>query len=378
VTGPTQWHFLTAEYPPDPGGVADYTHLLATALAASSQAVHVWVPSTRPDTQREGGVVIHPLPGLGPGGLKKLEQGLRKLPGPRRLFVQYVPTALGLRGMNVPLIRWLSETHDEVWVQFHEVALGWKWRRKPHLHLTHAVQLWMASALARRADRIFISVEGWRRLLGADGPRATWLPIPSNIPTALSDLAIEAAKRELGPGLWLGHFGTYGSLITRDLMPALSTIAARNGELRILLLGRGAVQFAKRLGLGARVRADEGLPGEAVAARLAACDLLLQPFPDGISARRTSAMAGLALGVPLVSTDGHLTDSIWRSGDAVALAPAGRPEELAELCLDLLGKPGRRRELGERGAALYAERFSMERTCAILQARPGDHGCRAS
>ena len=38
---------------------------------------------------------------------------------------------------------------------------------------------------------------------------------------------------------------------------------------------------------------------------------MIKPYPDGITSRRTSAtMAGLALGLPIVSTSGHLTETI--------------------------------------------------------------------
>ena len=53
------------------------------------------------------------------------------------------------------------------------------------------------------------------------------------------------------------------------------------------------------------------LSPRALAEHVEACDLLVQPYPDGISSRRTSAMAGLALGVPVVTTTGHLTESLW-------------------------------------------------------------------
>src|SRR5262249_25742107 len=148
----------------------------------------------------------------------------RRLPGPRRLFVQYVPTAMGLRGMNVPLVRWLSETPDEVWVQFHEVALGWQLWRKPHHHLIHGVQLWMASTLASRANQIFVSIEGWLPRLGREASRAVWLPIPSNLPVAVSERQRTGAREALGPGRWIAHFGTYGPGVTQDLVPTLRRI----------------------------------------------------------------------------------------------------------------------------------------------------------
>ena len=35
------WAIITGEYPPDPGGVSDYTYLVATHLADAGDEVHV-------------------------------------------------------------------------------------------------------------------------------------------------------------------------------------------------------------------------------------------------------------------------------------------------------------------------------------------------
>ena len=103
---------------------------------------------------------------------------------------------------------------------------------------------------------------------------------------------------------------------------------------------------------------------------LKASAVALQPFPDGISTRRTSAMAPLALGVPVVSTDGFLTDAVWREGDVV-LASSGRPVELARLCLEVLSDSAKGRALGERGARLYRKRFALERTLETVLSLSG-------
>ena len=39
-----QWHILTGEYPPQPGGVSDYTRMVAEGLAAAGDEVVVWAP----------------------------------------------------------------------------------------------------------------------------------------------------------------------------------------------------------------------------------------------------------------------------------------------------------------------------------------------
>jgi glycosyltransferase involved in cell wall biosynthesis len=362
----TRWHVLTGEYPPAPGGVSDYARQLAVALARHGESVDIWAPRAPGSDPKDQGVTLHHLESVKPRDLFELGGVLAASRTRDRLFIQYVPQAFGRRGMNVELIRWLVRQPAEVWVQFHEVAFGWDWLSRPQHQLIALVQRWMSRALARRADRIFVSVEGWRRQLGDLGGRAEWLPIPSNVPTSVPQLVVARTKRELGHGPWVGHFGTYGSGIVRDLAPALLELADRNSDVRFLLLGRGSTRFGQDLGLGDRVRFLEDLPAESVAAHLAACDVLLQPFPDGISARRTSAMAGLALGIAMVTTEGHLTDSVWSTSEAISLAPAGDVATMAGLVLDLLEAPDRSRALGERGARLYRDRFSIERTIERL------------
>jgi glycosyltransferase involved in cell wall biosynthesis len=362
----TRWHVLTGEYPPAPGGVSDYARQLAVALAKHGESVDIWAPRVSGPDPKDQGVTLHRLESIKPRDLAELGRVIASSSTRDRLFIQYVPQAFGRRGMNVEFIRWLVRQPADVWVQFHEVAITWDPLSRPQHQLIDLVQRWMSRALARRADRIFVSVEGWRRQLGDLGARAEWLPIPSNVPTAVPELVVARMRRELGRGPWVGHFGTYAPIIVRDLAPAVLELADRNADVRFLLLGRGATRFGQDLGLGDRVRFLEDLPSESVAAHLSACDVLLQPFPDGISARRTSAMAGLALGIAMVSTEGHLTDSVWSGSKAVSLAPAGDVATMAGLVLDLLESPDQSKTLGERGAKLYRDRFSLERTIETL------------
>src|SRR5262249_51324464 len=153
----------------------------------------------------------------------------------------------GFRGMNIPLVRWLQSRPEELWVQFHEVVLGWKAWRRPHLHLVHVVELWMAAALARRAERLFVSIEAWKKRLGAHGGRAVWLPIPSNVPVCVEAGALDRAAAALGRGSWVAHFGTYPPLIRAELETAIRAIAQQHDHVRFLLLGRGAMSLSRSL-----------------------------------------------------------------------------------------------------------------------------------
>jgi len=103
-----------------------------------------------------------------------------------------------------------------------------------------------------------------------------------------------------------------------------------------------------------------------VAVHLSACDLLVQPFPDGVTTRRTSLMAGLALGVPVVSNRGMLTESFWRDAEGIPLAAS--MDGLVAAAEVLARDPNLRRLIGERGAALYREHLSLERSIGVLRA----------
>src|SRR5262249_61234455 len=125
-----------------------------------------------------------------------------------------------------------------------------------------------------------------------------------------------------------GRFGTFGTHVAGELRAILPLLSARRPDVRIALIGDGGSGFLAEL-----ARTDPGaarwayaagrLDAPRVAAALRACDVLLQPSPDGITTRRTSAMAGIANGVPTVTTAGVLTEPVWAETGAVAMAPAG-------------------------------------------------------
>src|SRR5512135_1616771 len=103
------WHIVTGKYPPDSGGVADYTAAVAGALADSGAQVHVWSTGDEPDTVAlPGGVAVHRVAGsFGRSGLARLDRDLNRFPGPHTILIQYVPHAFGWKAMNLPFVAWV-------------------------------------------------------------------------------------------------------------------------------------------------------------------------------------------------------------------------------------------------------------------------------
>jgi len=108
------------------------------------------------------------------------------------------------------------------------------------------------------------------------------------------------------------------------------------------------------------------LPGPELSSHLAACDLLIQPYPDGASSRRSSLMAGLSHGVPILTTSGRLSESLWGESGAVAIVPAGDQSALLTSARKLIDFAEERSRLATAGLRLYEKRFDWPQVVTAL------------
>jgi glycosyltransferase involved in cell wall biosynthesis len=373
------WIILTGEYPPQTGGVSDYTQLVARGLAASGDEVHVWAPRTDLPQSTEDGVHVHRLPDhFGLRGLAELNREFDRLPTHARVLVQYVPQSFGWRGLNLPFCVWLwiRRNKHPITAMVHEIASPWVTRGRFLRHnFLSAVHRLMAIVLVQSTHRLYVSILGWEPLLRryAGSREIEWLPIPSTMPQEINPERVAALRRHLLPHAedqLVGHFGTFGDLVAGALRQIIPDILESQRQTVILLVGRRGVEFAAEMqkahpASAGRLIATGGIEPAAVSEHLAVCDLLIQPYDDGISSRRTSAMAGLAIGVPIVTRRGFLTEPIWEESGAVCLASSY--QEMAKQVALLLTDEAKRDRLRKSAVRLYQERFHLDRTIAALR-----------
>jgi glycosyltransferase involved in cell wall biosynthesis len=373
------WHLITGEYPPQPGGVADYTAGVARGLAEAGDPVYVWCPAGDGPPPDVPGVSVRP--DLGKFRLRdwfRLSRGLGRLPGPRRLLVQWVPHAFGWRSMNLPFCLWLwlrSVVHrDEVEVMVHEPFVQWAGSRAQRL--AAVVHRLMTVILLRSASRVYVSTPAWVPLWKPYAFRKTpfiWLPVPATVPAVDDPAGVTSVRSRLEPGgLVLGHFGTYGRLVIELLEPALVRVLKATAGVSVVLMGRGGEGYREDMvkrypEFAGRITATGRLEAADLSRYLQACDLLVQPYSDGVSGRRTSLLAALAHGRPVVTTTGRHTEKLWAESGAVALSPTGDAEGLATVTERLLADPEGRARLGARAAALYRDVFDVSHTIAALR-----------
>jgi glycosyltransferase involved in cell wall biosynthesis len=215
----------------------------------------------------------------------------------------------------------------------------------------------------------------WLRVIAPGGPPIDWLPVPSNVRTEVPADQAAQIRQRIAPrpgAVVVGHFGTFGAHVAPLLRAVLPGLLAADPRRVGLLIGRHGDVFARELdqahpALRGRLVASGALPSEEIAAHLGACDLLVQPYPDGVSSRRTSLMAGLALGLPIVTSEGRHSESLWRTSGAVAVAAGGTVDGMMEAAENLLADPERRMQLGARARMVYQENFSLERLIQVLR-----------
>ncbi len=376
-------HLVTAEYPPQPGGVSDYVRGVAAGLAAAGERVHVWCPPADGPPPADAGVEVHrELGRISRADLRRAGALLDRFPAPRRLLVQWVPHAYGYRAMNLGFCLWVRERAargDRVEIMVHEPFLAFGGSAKQSV--VAAVHRAMTTLLLGAAERVWVSTpawaERWRKYRLGRAVPFEWTPIPGNVPVVDDARGARSVRaRYAGEGArLLGHFGTYRANVTELLAPILAAALERAPDRAALLLGRGGERFRDELvgryrGLAGRVHAPGALSTDDLSRHLAACDLLVQPYPDGANGRQTSLAAGLEHGLAVVTTEGSSTEPVWRESGAVAMAPSGDAEAAAGLVDRLLADDGARARLGAAAKRLYDERFHLRHTIAALT-RPG-------
>jgi glycosyltransferase involved in cell wall biosynthesis len=360
-----EWHIITGEYPPDLGGVSDYTYQISQEFAKNGERVHVWAPASHLGAVQEA-AEVHALPGsFGWRWLRALDRELGSFAGPRNILIQYVPHMYGWKSMNLAFCWWISrQRKHNVCVMFHEVAFPFR-SGQPFRHRVLAiVHRLMARIVLRSVRHSFTSTDPYLTLLqelGNGDTPISMLRICSNIPQESYHAAPPDARTKDGlNGLFtIGIFSNFDAGIREVLAPVIGCVL-ENSEIGVLLLGPGEAfrqslagqypQAVDRIGSTGRLHVTE------IGEQMRRCDALLQLYPDGASAARGTLIGALASGVPVVTTAGPTTDRLLLESGAM-LFPDGSPQSIRDAMEILRENPALAEEFGVRGQRLYKESF---------------------
>jgi glycosyltransferase involved in cell wall biosynthesis len=291
--------FVSGEYPPDVGGVGDYTAHLRAALEDAGQ------PSTVVSRRHVGRR----------WDARALIWLLRHAPKSGVVHVQYQAAAYDLLGEICLLPGLLGRLRPQVCTvtTFHDVRVPYLFPRAGGLRAS-AVRL-----LARTSHAVVAADQRDLASLGPVARETFHIPIGPNVACAPPDgFERTAFRRALGlapDDLMLVYFGLLNASKGLNLLLAsFEKVLERAPRTRLLLLGGAAgasdatdEATAARLSgglqrFGTRVLQTGWLPPRELSAYLLAGDVALLPYLDGASARRGSLLACAEHALPIVST----------------------------------------------------------------------------
>lgn len=278
------------------------------------------------------------------------------------VVVQYTALAWSARGFPfrfLRVLRLLKSAGARIGIVFHDVEpfssprLIDQLRRRAQSHVMRtAMELCDLAILPVVPEKLT-----W---LEAIPSKTAFVPVGPNLPFPESPTNRVAAEIPT-IGVFSITGGQQGAVETQVIMQTVRHASQHLGKLRLSVFGRHAElrESALRQGLTGfpvQLSVEGVLDPEQVVNRLAACDVLLF-VRKGISTRRSSAIAGIAAGVPMVAyEDAETATPITDAG--VILVDASRPESLGDSIVRVLSDPALHERLAARSRETYEKYFA--------------------
>jgi glycosyltransferase involved in cell wall biosynthesis len=347
---------ITGEYPPQQGGVGDFTRELARALIAAGHDAQVITGCRKREAgcKSEDGFAVHRA--VSSWGVQCWAQ-VTSLASRERfdvLNIQYEPAAYAMQvGVNFLPSGWVRrKIKMPIVTTFHDLLV-------PYLFPKAGSLRWkVVEYLARQSDAIIVTNDEDRaRLSNLQHPISNChvIPIGSNIDPALAgkfDRASERARWGIQPDEQvLGYFGFLNlSKGGADLMQTLKMLSDRGLPVKLLLIGGRTgssdptnAEYAAQverlidsLGVKDRVIATGYLEPTEVSRVLLICDVIILPYVDGASLRRGSLLAAIAHRRAIVTTEPSYPIDGLRHEESIVFVPPNEPQALAEAARRLL------------------------------------------
>ncbi len=273
------------------------------------------------------------------------------------IILQYAPWLYSSKGFDPHLIKFWKECAKkfQLLLIVHETYFWFL--KHPGTWIIGLLQQYVLRKLVHSSHQVFSGSELYLNRLkrySNCNQKFHYLPIPSNI--NLKTISSEK-KQELRQKLQIKSqqivitlFGCASSIWQPWIAALDACLIQHNYPVVWLLLGS-----SQSLSLSLQnlvVRPGYLSPNE-LSYYLQISNLMLMPHEYGISAKRTSLMSALEHGLPVVGTEGMLTDSFLRQLPSVILAADGHYLDFEKQVLDTLSNLSNLHKLAQKTQAYY-------------------------
>jgi glycosyltransferase involved in cell wall biosynthesis len=350
---------VTNRLPPARCGIGDYTVRLGLALTTRHDVSVVARAQPGVDVDAK----IRLLPAVKDWGLLSLIALGRRMreSAPDWVCLEYVPYLYGRRGTNLwlPIVAlWMRARGVRILLTVHEPFVELDTPEHFLVGIIQRVLLWL---LMMASEKVAVTTSRWTEMLSrvplAGNRRVFHLPVGSNlVRVGLSADDRRRVRADLGFSgddvvIAMLRPGGAGKLF--DLaMTVWQQLRSIRSTVKLLIVGQSPSDRAPQPDVH-----DVGYVSADRASQLLECaDIFFLPFVDGVSARRTSVMAAMAHGLPVVTTTGHLTDPVF-AASPIVMRPVSDMRGLVEALETLVASPSLRVQQGESLRAFYLQHF---------------------
>jgi glycosyltransferase involved in cell wall biosynthesis len=370
--------FLTGEYPPMQGGIADHTaylakHLTSLGVTSSVLTSRRWTAVGPADESDHA--VVHPVL---PDWSWRCWSATARFLGynePDVLHIQYQAAAFDLTGW----VNWLPwylqkrRKNTRIVTTFHDLRIPYifpkagRFRQKSILALAHYSD---AVICTNQEDLHELSKASQTWTVS---PQLTHIPLGSNVepqPPANFNRAVWRARYNADEAtLLLAYFGFLNeSKGGEELIESINLLRQQGIKAHLLLIGGDVghadptnAAYAQKVqtlinkwGLAELVYRTGYVTEAEVSANLLAADVVVMPYRDGVSFRRTTLIAALHHGCPVISTVPRNFDYFpeIQPGENMLLVPPHDAKALAQTIAQLHYNPDLSRKLAAGAKSL--------------------------
>ena len=360
---------ITRRLPPAHCGIADHTMLLARLLRALGHEVILIAGQGQ---ENDYSLIVRD--NWDRGGLEGLRKRLDNL-AIESLILQYIPFGF-LTDKRNP---YSSVSHYLALSKFWR-ACSKKWRTSMIVHETYfrswsyppswikgSIQKYLLKSLVNPSSRVFSAsqmlvqeMKSW-----GDSKKIIYLPLGSHF--SIFPINREKMRREKGIAdqetvLTLFGVGNAVREASSYINALDSYFRRKNIPVCWLLLGGIPSEW---FNLSSPVLSPGRLSPDDLSSWLQLTDIFLAPHSCGLAARRTTFLAALQHGLPVVGIKGPMTDPFL--SDMQGLILTSGEKEFLQAVVRLSADPALRQSLGRQNKLYYNENFGWDKISDILR-----------
>lgn len=332
--------FITNNLPPLVDGVGDYTYNIAKQFVEHNHEVYIICKNDPQINTNVLGMTILPIINKWDCNCYKPIIGFIKEKAIDVVSLQYVPHGFHPKGLPFPIIKLTKEIKKcdtKLFTFFHEVCVE-KEKGNIKRTLLSILMQYISKRIIENSDYVATSIEYYKNIilrLVPEKKEIALIPIASNIPeTKLSQEELLVLKKKLAPNneTIISFFGI------RNIQTSIDTISDlknRGYKLKILLIGK-THNLLKNLP-NDTVRTGI-LNIEEIDNFFKVSDIFILPQDNiyGCSFKSGSLVTGLRDALPVITTKGKMTSTIFEDKKNILFANFEDKDEIKKAILFLL------------------------------------------